>query len=359
VYGTDLSEVALEKARAGFYRGRSLANVTPELLARYFEPRGEGHLVSGALRESVRFEQLNLLDPFPELLRGCDAIFCQNVTIYFQAETRRDLIARFYASLPPEGLLFLGFSETLWNVFDGFRSREVSGAYVYYKGEPEPPPAQRRAWSLPRRTQDETPQRLRPARAGHAAHQPAMGAQTRPAPAAQPAPRADDAATLAQSRALLDAGQVGQAIELLRHISPESALATQALTLVARAHADRGDLELAVAEIRRALEINTLNEEAYLLLGVIYARQGEWKTAVAELERARYLSPASPLVSFHLADAYRHAGRADQAAREYRSALRKLEPHAADTLLDGVAVGWLRATCERRLEGIAGGLGRR
>ena len=66
---------------------------------------------------------------------GVDIIFCQNVTIYFQLKTCQELIARFYGCLPAGGLLFLGFSETLWNIFDRFHSREVAGAYVYYKGD--------------------------------------------------------------------------------------------------------------------------------------------------------------------------------------------------------------------------------
>src|SRR5205085_12278293 len=87
----------------------------------------------------VRFEPLNLLDPFPRYASNVDIIFCQNVTIYFQLKTCQELIARFYDCLPAGGLLCLGFSETLWNIFDRFHSREVAGAYVYYKETLESP----------------------------------------------------------------------------------------------------------------------------------------------------------------------------------------------------------------------------
>jgi chemotaxis protein methyltransferase CheR len=159
-----------------------------------------------------------------------------------------------------------------------------------------------------------------------------------------------DQAALASGRDFLAQGKIDEAMEALRCISPRSICAPQAVTLIARVHADRGDLDLAAAEVQRAIEIDTLNEEAYLLLGMIYGRQGQWQSAVQQLERARYLSADSALVSFHLAEAYRQAGRVEKAAREYRNTLRKLDVHPPGTLLDGVAVGWLRETCKRQIE---------
>lgn len=348
IIGTDLSETALQRARTGFYRGRALNNVPAEILERYFTPQNDGFLVNDTLRSLVRFVPLNLLEPFPDLVQRVDAIFCQNVTIYFQDATRRALIERFYTCLPPGGMLFLGFSETLWNVFDGFHSREVSGAYVYYKE------------SLVQRAVPQSRNQLKslgeapPRAAGRA-----RAVQARVPRSAKPAERqeppkavsvpATDERTLHVGRELIDRGQTHEALDTLRRIPPQSPLATQAMNLAARAHADRGDLELAAAEVRRVLEIDTLNDEAYLLLGVIYSRQQQWQLAVQQLERARYLKPEAALVSFYLAAAYHQLGRGEPAAREYRSALWKLRSHPPDELLDGVAVGWLRETCQRQL----------
>jgi chemotaxis protein methyltransferase CheR len=348
IWATDLSDLALEKARAGFYRGRSLNNVAPSLLSRYFVKRGDGFLVADAVRALVHFEQLNLLEPFPPTAYRVDAIFCQNVTIYFQPETRRSLIERFYRCLPSHGLLFLGFSETLWNVFDGFRSREVSGAYVYQKVEPPPSPLQRRTRVAP--TADNgggaarlTPVAATPRTASHGRQSPI--APITPKPTSSNA----DADHLDRAQALLDAGRIDDAMEVLRTIPPNSSLAPRALTLVARVHADRGELDLAIAEARRALEIDALRDDAYLLLGTMYVRQGQWHDAIQALERARYLNPDAALVSYHLAMAYRQAGKKELAAREFRSALRKLAAYRPEDLLEGVEVGWLRATCEQHL----------
>lgn len=354
IWATDLSEPALRKARAGFYRGRALQNVPADLLDRYFTPKDDGYLVADALRALVRFEPLNLLDPFPRHASSVDMIFCQNVTIYFQLKTCQELIARFYECLPANGLLFLGFSETLWNIFDRFQSREVGGAYVYYKGASEPA-KQRAQASLNRRKIAQPAEQQRPpdtARSGRpdsdAAHDRKKGL-VEPAAAAYSRGQSDQAA-LTNGRELLSQGKFDDALMALRRVSPQSACAPQALTLTARAHADRGDLDLAAAEIQRVIEIDALNEQAHLLLGIILGRQGQWQSAIQQLERARYLSSDSALVSFHLAEAYRQAGRIDKAAREYRNTLRKLDVHPPGLLLDGVAVSWLRETCQRQIE---------
>ncbi len=355
IWATDLSEPALRKARAGFYRGRALQNLPSDLLARYFTPKDDGYLTSDALRALVRFESLNLLDPFPRYASSVDIIFCQNVTIYFQLKTCQELIARFYGCLPAGGLLCLGFSETLWNIFDRFHSREVAGAYVYYKESLESSASSAVTVSRQRMATPQAEDRqsaLSPARSDDSNngvsrdHKEVFHDHT----GLTSGRSLSDQAALVSGRELLVQGKTDEALRALRGVSPQSACAPQALTLTARAHADRGDLDLAAAEVQRAIEIDALNEEAQLLLGVIFGRQGQWPLAIQQLERARYLSADSALVSFYLAEAYRQDGRIDKAAREYRNTLRKLDVHPPGALLDGVAVGWLRETCQRQIE---------
>jgi chemotaxis protein methyltransferase CheR len=361
IWATDLSDPALRRASSGVYRGRALGNLPADLLARYFRPQADGYAVGDQLRSIVRFEPLNLLEAFPDSARGVDLIFCQNVTIYFQLDTCRKLMSRFYDCLPEGGLLFLGFSETLWNVFDRFRSREVAGAYVYYKESEKLPPAKPPKPAATRRPQP-APADCGTSTKPLAASSSKGGSNARPRVSAYDKrslhdqtnldhshAQADEAA-LRKARELLERGQGAEALEALRRISPQSEWARPALTLAARVHADRGDLDLAVAEIHRALELDVLNEEAHFLLGVIYSRQQQWQPAVKQFERARYLSPESALASFYLAEAYRNLGRAAPAAREYRNTLQQLDGRPPGELLDGVAVGWLRETCRRQLE---------
>jgi chemotaxis protein methyltransferase CheR len=286
----------------------------------------------------VQFDTLNLLDPFPTMAQGIDIIFCQNVMIYFQLDTCRAILERFYTCLPGGGLLFLGFSETLWNVFDKFRSREVLGAYMYVKETPPKPviaPVERPRRSL--RAPVVVPQRDT-SRQG--ARSTASGASTA---------RNTDQDLFSQGHAFFQQGNLDQSMDTLRRISPRSPMAARALSLVARIHADRGDLDLAAAEAQRAIEIDKMTDDAYTLLGIIASRQQEWQQAVHQFEKARYLQPAAPLISFYLAEAHAQLGQESIAAREYRATLWKLRDYEATQELDGVAVDWLRRTCEQQL----------
>ncbi len=345
ILASDLSEDALRRARAGIYRGRALQNVTPAMLNRYFQAHEGGYSVGPALRSMVRFQRINLLDPFPTDVKGADAIFCQNVTIYFQAPVRKRLIERFYATLPEGGLLFLGFSETLWNIFDRFESHEVGGAYVYCKG----------AWPWGTDNQAHAHRKLSRSvqRSSRIRHRGETPSPTLPTLHALRPPVPETQQLFDQGAALLVEGQIEQAAQRFQHLPPNSPLVPKALLLVARAHADRDALDLAIAEARRAIELDPTSDGAYQLMGAIYARQEQYEQAAQQLERARYLNPDDALISYHLAEVYRLGRRPDAAAREYRNVLTKLGPCPPEALLDGVAVGWIRDTCHRYLADIA------
>ncbi|MEI7769832.1 MAG: CheR family methyltransferase [Chloroflexales bacterium] len=335
ILGSDLSESALARARAGVYRGRTLGSLSETQRGRFFTPHGaDGLAVSEPLRQMVRFERRNLLDPIPPELIGVHVILCQNVTIYFQLETCRALMGQFYDVLAEGGALFLGFSETLWNIFSRFRWREVGGTYIYYKESQRgaPPPTA----PLP------TLSAGHPARAGRAGAAPATA-------------RPDDAEIADRGRALIDSGQGDVALDLLHTAALRGERAPQIMALAARAHANRGDLDLATAEARRALELDPLTTEAHLLIGQIYARQGQPAEAIRQLERARYLDTAAPLISFHLAECYRQIDRPAAALREYRNTIQKLAGHPPDELIDGVAIGWLAETCRMYLMALSAG----
>lgn len=350
IWATDLSEAALEKARLGVYRGRTLTNVSSEVRNRYFEYQVGNWRVNSKVRNLITFAQFNLLTPFPHHIRGVDIIFCQNVTIYFELATFRALVDRFYQILPNKGLLFLGFSETLWNIYDKFQLREVANAFIYMKDVaplpevPSKPTLRQDVPSGSSKKVEEPPsyrarlQQKSQVSRSDKAHQP------------KDTQVPDMEKTLHRGRELLDAGQVDDVLDMLYKVPLNGPHAPKTMALIARAHANRGDLDVAVAEARRAIELNSLTTDAYILLGILYARQGQMQEASQQLERARYLDPETALISFHLAEVYRQSKRFDSAIREYRNTLRKLQSYTSDALLDGVGVGLLRETCERYLK---------
>ena len=127
---TDISTRVLEEARRGIYSQESLRDVPPRWEQHYFRKDGQTFILNEEVKKEVIFKRLNLMDPFP-FTKPFDLIFCRNVMIYFEQETKDKLIAKFYDALKPGGYLFIGHSETIQRDSFGFRYIEPS---VYQKG---------------------------------------------------------------------------------------------------------------------------------------------------------------------------------------------------------------------------------
>lgn len=127
---SDLSRRMLARAREGIYPAAKVARLPADALARHFTALGDAYQVDARLRAMVRFERINLAQPFDWLHRPFDAIFCRNVIIYFDRETQREVLARMRQALVPGGCLFLGHAETPGGVDSGF---ELLAPTIYRK----------------------------------------------------------------------------------------------------------------------------------------------------------------------------------------------------------------------------------
>ena len=121
VLGTDISTRVLERARCGHYPMERASQMPPSYLKRYCL-KGQGSeagtmLIERALRQRVQFRHLNLNEPLPKL-GSFDVIFLRNVMIYFNLETKRQVVARLLAQLRPGGYFLIGHSETLNDIND-------------------------------------------------------------------------------------------------------------------------------------------------------------------------------------------------------------------------------------------------
>jgi chemotaxis protein methyltransferase CheR len=135
ILATDLNDNSLAAAKAGIYGEYSLRN-TPDVLRRkYFKQADEKRLqASDELKALIRFDRVNLRDDSQVLfLKGMDIIFCCNVLIYFDLASKRRVIQHFYSNLLPNGYLFLGHAESLYQVDDSFHLVHFPGAIGYWK----------------------------------------------------------------------------------------------------------------------------------------------------------------------------------------------------------------------------------
>jgi chemotaxis protein methyltransferase CheR len=121
ILATDLSGEVLEKARQGIYSQFEVQRGLPiQFLVKHFTRSGEFWQIAPELRAMVHYRQLNLLADFSHL-GTFDLVFCRNVLIYFDAETKTDVLNRMARATAPDGYLVLGAAETVVGLTDRFK----------------------------------------------------------------------------------------------------------------------------------------------------------------------------------------------------------------------------------------------
>lgn len=131
IYATDLSDDILNEAREAIYTQFEVQRGMPiQLLMKYFTQQGSDWALKDEIKQMVRFEKFNLLAPMTHLPEF-DVIFCRNVLIYFDQETKGKVLGEAYKHLAKHGFLFLGGAETVVGITDKFKSMPGErGLYV-------------------------------------------------------------------------------------------------------------------------------------------------------------------------------------------------------------------------------------
>ncbi|NUU96903.1 protein-glutamate O-methyltransferase CheR [Marinitoga sp. 1138] len=136
IYGVDIDENILKKARAGIYNEYSIKHVPQPYLEKYFIITEDGkYKIKNNVKKYVEFFKANLSDSnsLLKLGKGFDFIFCRNVLIYFSEESRREVIETFYSMLNSGGYIFLGHSESMSRISNAFKLKRAGDMIVYQK----------------------------------------------------------------------------------------------------------------------------------------------------------------------------------------------------------------------------------
>ena len=121
IIATDLSQEVLEKSKAGLYSQFEVQRGLPiQLLVKYFKQVGELWQINADVRAMVTHRQLNLLHDFSQL-GSFDVIFCRNVLIYFDQDTKVNIFRRLAKVTEADGFLVLGAAETVVGLTDVFK----------------------------------------------------------------------------------------------------------------------------------------------------------------------------------------------------------------------------------------------
>ncbi len=127
ILASDIDLNVLDFAKKAEYTPRSVKDVPPGYLVKYFRKTKEGNYqLINKVKDMVKFVHLNLSDKYKvRKLRGFDTIFCRNVLIYFDNISRKQVVNHFYTSLNDGGYIFLSSTESIGRVTTAFKLKKV------------------------------------------------------------------------------------------------------------------------------------------------------------------------------------------------------------------------------------------
>ena len=316
VIATDISTRALDAARSARYGERAVAVAPVDDVARWFTREGSDYVVRPEVRELVEFRHHNLVSDPPPIAPGeeLDLILCRNVTIYFGKETTRLLVARFHESLADGGYLFIGHSETLWQVNDQFRLITLGDAFVYRRDVPAEQGRQERRTVLPdRRTGDD----------GQSDGERRTHRGDRRAGAWDLLTKSRSLPRLGRTHERMNERLAEQAAERVLGAAPVTAELPDPLDAV-RAALRAGSYAEAAAGAESVAAAAPMRAEAHYLRGLALANLGRDRDAVVDLRKAVYVDAAAGFAHFVLAGVLARLGEGDAARRSYRAAAEAL-----------------------------------
>jgi len=340
VVATDIDQDALTAARRGLYGERAVSQVPERLLERWFTQKGGLYELSPTIRSRIEYRHFNLANTPHRGLTShpFDLVLVRNVLIYFRRPLQRRVVSEVIRNLAPHGYLFLGASETLWQIFDRLAPVDLGRCFAYRHPEQVEPAEQagrkpsatrsvrRRSAGTERAKEPETPPRPRPLPASlfrPEALQEAAAEGPGPAPVSEaPPPPLDDTTVTDEVRGddsdhpPLQPG--GSAQDLLLRAAEE--LADNRLDRAARLTSEARDADPSEPAV-------------YSLEGFLHDLQGRPDDAATAYRAALYLDPDLYQVRVLLADCHARLGSKDRSEREYRQVLAVLERGSARDLV--------------------------
>lgn len=273
----DISSQALALARRAEYGSNAFRGTEAAFRERYFSAVDDRYLLHHAVRRQVHLRHGNLLGS--DLLAGeppYDIVFCRNVLIYFDRPTQQQALGVLTRLLKPEGILFVGPSETALLLRHDFQSLKLPLAFAYRHGAP---PA-----AAPVTSPVAAPLRARPRPA--VPRKTAAASTTRPEPAKKIIAPADPIATATQ---LANQGRLDEAKQVCGEYLRANANSVPALALLGLVHDAQGDALRAQDFYRKALYLDPEHEESLAHMACLLEKQGDLAAAQRLQQRSRRL----------------------------------------------------------------------
>jgi chemotaxis protein methyltransferase CheR len=410
ILGTDINRNGLARAKEAIYNKKSIGHLPEEYLGKYFSTQGVTYILDPNVKELVQFEYHNLVkDPLiHEKMQTVDILFCRNVTIYFDGETTKRVLENFYNCLAENGYLFLGHTETLWQITNKFERIEFPQTFIYRKrvgpvredamkpfmalpdipledlilpaaqvspcgsmekeyrsGRVSPPWSESLASSAEPLKPNDKPSLLRfesePQGRGDkgltSTNQPVFLQASRPGQKELPHPFQEKVESAFKGAALC-LKEVKEQSLFSPPLHPVTQGGDPVCTDLGKATilANEARYKEAAAILSKIIEADNLSIEAYYLLGVISYKSNEFKQAETQFRKVIYVDPDSVLAYFNLGNMYLYQKKYGEAYREFKNAIQLLEKKPKDEQVkfcEDFTVEFLLRACRNSLREIS------
>jgi chemotaxis protein methyltransferase CheR len=383
ILGTDINRNGLACAKEAIYGEKHIGHLPKGYLGKYFKAGGSTYRLNAKVQELTQFEYHNLAkDPFiQERMRDIDILFCRNVIIYFDGQTTQRVIENFHNCLAQDGYLFLGHSETLWQITDKFERVEFPQTFIYKKRlSPAREDAMKPFIAVPEIAIGDLTLSAAPIpalyedgsgpafeaegknrRSGSALSEPLpsgwgvegwtsvkeadiekgfpqqelrSGLQETPEPI-QDFDRPPDVKEKVEStykEATLGLEQMKDqtALSSPHHMIGQGKNHIRTYLTRATILANEAKYKEATDILGKIIEVDNLSVEAYYLLGVLSYKSSNLNEAETQFRKVIYVDPDSVIAYFNLGNMYLYQRKFREAAREFRNAIRLLEKRPKD-----------------------------
>jgi chemotaxis protein methyltransferase WspC len=274
----DISEHILLRARSGIYGKNSFRSADLAFRDRHFEKIAHGYRLNDSVRRQVHYRRGNILAPeFALTAEPYDIIFCRNLLIYFDRPTQDRAVQVLERLLAPNGVLFVGPSETALLLSHDWVSIKAPMAFAFRRADAAArAKASVPAWPAGRKAALAKPVKPIAAR---------RHTNSAPPPPAQPDPAIDPG--IDEAARLADQGRLAEATQSCEEYLRKHGSSVQALHLMGLVRAAAGDLTIAAQYYRKALYLDPNHHDALLHLGMLLDEQGD--AAGARVIRDRIL----------------------------------------------------------------------
>lgn len=280
----DISQKNLEKAKTAIYGNNSFRGDNLLYRDRHFSPVGSNFRVNDEIIKRVRFQRGNLLDiEFTSAREKYGVIFCRNLLIYFDRATQHLAIDRLSDALLPNGLLFVGHSETSLLKGRPFSALEHSRCFGFRKEASRPTresdaPSKFTAHARSAGRSSPQPIRARPIPPFVPSQDPKQTTQNAPAnPAANP---------IQKAFRLANEGHLNEAAELCESLIKQRDNQADAHYLLGVVREAAGNINEAQQLFRKAVYLDPGHAEALTHLSILASRTGDEQGAQRFRDRA-------------------------------------------------------------------------